>query len=182
MSGLVLVRHGRPAAGWDADPDPGLDPEGVAQAERMAAALAPSGPLPIVVSPKRRTRETAGALERVWGTTATVEPDVGEIPSPTDDLGARGAWLRGVVRGRWPTLDPDLRAWRDRVVELLVVLNRDTVVVTHFVAINVAVGAATGDDRVLVFRPDYCSRTVLDVAGGQLRVVELGAEAATAVR
>ena len=67
MSGLVLVRHGRPAAGWDADPDPGLDPEGVAQAERMAAALAPSGPLPIVVSPKRRTRETAGCamVERI---------------------------------------------------------------------------------------------------------------------
>ena len=52
----------------------------------MAAALAPLGPLPIVVSPLRRTRETAAALERLWATTAVVDDRVAEIPSPTDDL------------------------------------------------------------------------------------------------
>jgi broad specificity phosphatase PhoE len=55
------------------------------------------------------------------------------------------------------------------------------VVFSHFVAINVAVGEATGDDRVTVFSPDHCSVTVLDVVDGTLRLVERGAEAATRV-
>ena len=62
MSRLVLVRHGRAAAGWDADADPGLDATGREQADAVAAALAPEGPLPVVVSPMRRTRETAAPV------------------------------------------------------------------------------------------------------------------------
>jgi hypothetical protein len=50
------------------------------------------------------------------------------------------------------------------------------------VAINAAVGAATGTDRIIVFTPDHCSRTVLDVDGDRLVLVELGAERRTEVR
>jgi broad specificity phosphatase PhoE len=53
------------------------------------------------------------------------------------------------------------------------------VVVTHFVAINVAVGHASGDDRVVCFVPDNCSRTVLDADGDRLTVVELGEQVAS---
>jgi broad specificity phosphatase PhoE len=45
---------------------------------------------------------------------------------------------------------------------------------SHYVAINAAVGAATGDDRMRIFGPDNCSVTTLDNAGGKLTVVELG--------
>lgn len=183
MTRLVLVRHGRAAAGWDVDHDPGLDETGRSQAEAAVAAVdALAGPLPIVVSPLRRTRETAAAFERRWDVTATVEPNVGEIESPSDDLAERGAWLRDVLVRRWSDLDPPLRQWRRRVVDTLLALPGDTLVVTHFVAINAAVGAATGDDRVVVFTPENCSRTVLDADAGRLHVVELGTEADTVVR
>jgi broad specificity phosphatase PhoE len=178
---VVLVRHGRAAAGWGQDPDPGLDDTGRAQAEALADALAPIGPLPILVSPLRRTRQTAEPLERRWGVTATVAADVGEVPSPTDDLAERAEWLRRAMAGAWDDLGPDLRAWRRRVVDRLARLERDTVVVTHFVAINAAVSEATGDPRMISCRPDYCSQTVLDVDGGRLRVVSLGGEAVTQV-
>ena len=181
MSRLVLVRHGRAAAAWDADRDPGLDAIGREQAEAMAAALAPDGPLAVVVSPMRRTRETAAALERGWGVVADVEPAVGEIRAPVDDLAGRGAWLRSVYAGRWSEQDGALVRWRDRLLAALGALERDTVVVTHFFGINVAVGAASGDDRLVCFRPDNCSRTVLENDGGRLRLVQLGAEGATAV-
>ena len=181
MSRLVLVRHGRAAAAWDADRDPGLDAVGREQAESLAAVLAPDGPLPVVVSPMRRTRETAAALERVWGVVAAVEPAVGEIQAPVDDLAGRGAWLRAVYAGRWTEQDGALLRWRGQLLAALGALEGDTVVVTHFFGINVAVGAASGDDRLVCFRPDNCSWTVLENDGGRLRLIQLGAEGATNV-
>jgi broad specificity phosphatase PhoE len=175
---LRLVRHGRAAAGWGDDPDPGLDDVGRAQADAMAAALAPLGPLPVVVSPLRRTRETAAALERRWGVVATVHPGVGEIESPSTDLTEREAWLRTVMQGSWSDA-PDLDRWRRSVIDAFASITTDSVVVTHFVAINVVVGHAIADDRVVCFVPDNCSQTVIDVDGDRFTAVELGNQVAT---
>jgi broad specificity phosphatase PhoE len=180
MARILLVRHGKAAAGWDQDLDSGLDATGRAQAEAMAAALAPRGPLPLLASPMRRTRETAAPLERLWSA-ALVEPAVSEVPSPSPNLAARRAWLDALMAGRWADV-PELAAWRAGVLARLNGVERDTVVVSHYIAINVAVGAATGDDRVLCFRPDHCSVTELEADGRALRVVALGHEAATQVR
>jgi broad specificity phosphatase PhoE len=181
MSTIYLVRHGRAAAGWGSHVDPGLDDVGRTHAEAMAARLAPKGPLPLIASPLRRTRETAAALERQWRIGAQIEPRVGEIPSPVEDLAARAEWLRGIMPRRWPELDEPLRRWRDTVIEALSALAEDMVVVSHYIAINVAVGAALGDERVTCFRPDYCSCTLLEVTDGRLVLIELGAQAATRV-
>jgi broad specificity phosphatase PhoE len=174
---LTLVRHGRAAAQWGQDPDPGLDEVGRAQAIAMADALAPQGPLPIVVSPLRRTRETAAVLEERWDGVGVVDPAVGEIESPSADLAGRDAWLRELMQGSW-TDAPDLDPWRRRVIDALAAIQTDTVVVTHFVAINVAVGHALADDRVVCFVPDNCSRTVLEVDDDRFTVVALGEQVA----
>ena len=179
---LYLVRHGRAEAGWDTAVDPGLDEVGRAQAVAMADALAPLGPMPILVSPLRRTVETAAPLERRWGVTATVEPAIGEIPSPTPDLEARLAWLRTAMAGRWADLSADLQAWRDGVIGRLASLDTDTVVVSHFVAINAVLGHLSGDDRVVSASIDNCSITVLDAGEGGLRLRQLGREADTLIR
>jgi len=178
---LYLVRHGKAAASFSEAPNPGLDDTGAGQAEAMAERLAPLGPLPIVTSPLRRTRETAAPLERRWRFTARIEPAVGEIPSPMEDPAARGEWLRGVMAGVWSAQTDDLKLWRQDVGDALLALQRPTVVITHFVAINVAVGIAEGDDRVIGFAPDHCSVTVLDVEDGALRLVRRGAQRATQV-
>jgi len=184
MIRLYLVRHGQPLARYDEDHDPGLDDVGRAQAEVVAGALAARGPLPIISSPLRRTRETAAPLEARWRTSAVVEPAVGEVRAPSDDLAERSAWLVEILRGnkRWSELDEERRSWRDGVLAALLALDADTVVVTHFIAINAAVGSATGDDHVIVFRPDNCSSTVLESDGTALTVVELGRQRDTAVR
>ncbi len=184
MTKLYLVRHGRPLARFDQDVDPGLDDVGREQAQAVAAELAPLGPLDVVTSPLRRTRETAAPLEAAWGIAARVEPAVGEIKSPTDDVVERGAWLGAILRGQrgWSELDEERLRWRDGVVDALLALETDAVVFTHYIAINAAVGVATGDDRVVNFRPDNCSCTVLDSDGTVLRVVELGRQAETAIR
>ena len=181
MARLHLVRHGRAAAGWDADPDPGLDDLGRAQAEATAARLAPLGPLPIVCSPLRRTRETAEPLAVAWGIEPVVEPRVAEIPSPTDDLFERGAWLQAALAGTWADLGGPYLAWRDDLLRTLAELRSETVVVTHFVAINVALGAALGDDRLVVRPVDNASVTVVEVEGPTVRLLDAGEEASTQV-
>src|SRR5512144_548678 len=99
MATIRLVRHGQAAAGFSDDHDPGLDEVGVLQAREMSAVLAPLGPLPVVVSPLRRTLETARPLEQAWGVSAAVDRRVAEIPSPTRDLAERGAWLSRAMAG-----------------------------------------------------------------------------------
>ena len=176
-----MVRHGKAAAGFDGHVDPGLDALGAEQAEATAAALAPLGPLPIYSSPLARARETAAPLAERWSVTPVIEPRVAEIPSPTDDLRERARWLRGVMGERWSNLPAELHAWRTAMIECVAAHAEDCVVFCHFIAINVIVGAATGADAMITFRPDNGSVTQIGVDDGRLRVIALGAEAATRV-
>lgn len=184
VSRLTLVRHGRAESSWDAQADPGLNDMGRDQAWSMAEALDAAGPKALVVSPRRRTIETAAFVETALGIKAVIDPAVGEIPTPVGLAvsAERGAWLAELFTGRWSDVDdPALLDWREGVVEALRAMVTDTVVVSHFVAINVAVGHALEDDRLVCFRPDNCSQTILENDRGRLGVIELGREAETQV-
>ena len=190
MPRIRLVRHGRASAGFGEDADPGLDELGRLQAAAMAVGLAPLGPMPIVCSPLRRTLETAAPVRATWGPTAGFDIDrrVAEIPSPTDDLAERGEWLGRAMAGTWADLGADHQAWRDGLVDAVLALSVDTVIVSHFIAINAIVGCAVGDDRVMHASFGNCSVTTVDTRpepgprAARLTVVELGAEAETKVR
>ena len=178
MPRLYLVRHARIAN--SADPNPGLAEVGRTQAEAIAAALAPRGPLPILTSPFRRARETAAPLARLWRVMSHTDTRVGEIPLPPDsELRNHAEWLKYARTRRWPEMHGSLQRWRGQVLQALLENPTDAVVVSHFVAINVAVGRALRDDRVTCFQPENCSCTVLDSDGKDLRLIELGAEGET---
>lgn len=183
MTRLYLVRHGRAAAGWDTDPDPGLDTVGQQQARSVAERLAALGPLHIETSPLQRCRETAVPLADRWRATVSVEPRIAEIPSPEGiAMADRVEWLRAAMRGTWGDLGVRYTAFRDGVAAALRSRSSDTVMFSHFVAINAAIGAATGDDRVVIRSLDNCSVTVIDVIDGELHLVEGGHEADTLIR
>jgi broad specificity phosphatase PhoE len=180
---LYLVRHGRATAGWSVDADPSLDDLGRLQAVEVADRLALLGPLPVVSSPLRRCRETAAALAARWGASVDVDQAVREMPSPDGvAIADRAEWLRVAGQGTWSALGERYTAYRDSVAARLVGCTADTVVFSHFVAINAAIGAATGDDRVVILSLDNCSVTVLDVDDGRLHLVEGGREADTLIR
>lgn len=183
MTRLYLVRHGRATAGWNVDPDPGLDAIGVAQAANVAEKLQQLGSLPIVSSPLRRCRETAAALSLLTGQQMMIEPAVAEIPSPDGiDMADRVEWLRTAMAGTWAALGVPYTSFGDGVGRFLCSLNQNTVIFTHFVAINAAIGHALGDDRVLIRSLDNCSITTFDVIGSMLELVEGGHEADTLIR
>jgi broad specificity phosphatase PhoE len=177
---IYLIRHGEPAASWSAHPNPGLTELGVRQAADAAEALARSGAKRAVTSPLQRSRETAAPFEKLMETHARIESAVGEIITPPG-AADRGAWLKSVMAGRWTGLGPAFDDWRARLMTALDGLQDETAVFSHFIAINVAVGMLTGDDRVVIFKPAHCSITRLLRVGGKLQVAELGAEAATVV-
>jgi broad specificity phosphatase PhoE len=192
MGKIYMVRHGKAAAGWDGDADPGLDVTGHAQAEAVAQDLAArlTSPVAVYTSPLLRCRETAMPLATMWQTQAIVEPRVAEIPSPIEDLVARTEWLRRVMAGSWAELssDPesagiDFARWQSDVVAALVTLgtSQDIVVFSHFIALNAAFCAATGADQIVAFRPDNCSVSVFETDGTALTLLTQGHEADTQV-
>jgi broad specificity phosphatase PhoE len=183
MARIHLVRHGRAAAGWDLDVDPPLDALGAAQAQQVAARLAPLGPLPIVTSPLRRCQETATPLAARWQVEPTVEAAVAEVPSPAGvAMADRVAWLRQAMAGSWGALDGRYAEFRDGVLRYVRECTRDTVIFSHFIAINAVIGGCLGDDRVVIRRLDNTSVTVVDTDAGGLRLVEAGHEADTLIR
>jgi broad specificity phosphatase PhoE len=189
MPRIYMIRHGEAAAGWDADKDPGLSDLGRSQSEAAAGEIMAreKSVLPVLSSPLKRCQETSMPLAQKWGVEAVIEPRVAEIPSPDLSLSERGVWLRNLMTGTWAeTKAPqnqalDLIGWKQSVVDALLELKADTVVFSHFIAINAAVGHALGDPRVICFRPDNCSVTLFETVGNRLTVVEQGKEAETKV-
>ena len=177
MTRIYMVRHGQAAAGFD-NADPGLDALGKSQAEAVSKVLAPKGPLPILSSPLLRTCETSQPLAILWRRQAVIDEAVAEIPSPGHmSLTERVPWLRQFMAGSWRAADKGLAEWRERVLSTLAEQKEDVVIFSHFVAINVAMGAAVDDDKVVVFSPANCSVTVFDTDGARLSLVERGSEA-----
>lgn len=188
MARLYLIRHGRPASTWGGhDDDPGLDPQGLAQAEAARDWLlglpGDERPVRVASSPLRRCRETAQPTAAALGVELLVDPVVGEIPTPKGLAPEqRPDWLRRAFAGTWGEIEGDLdyRAWREAIVERLMGLG-GVAVFSHYVAINAAVSRLTGVEQVLAFRPDHASITVLETDGAALRLVRKGAEAQTSV-
>jgi len=188
MARLYLIRHGKPAAVWGGDDDdPGLDEIGRAQADAARdwlLALPPDErPRRVVSSPLRRCRETAEPTAQALGVAIEVDPRVGEIPTPAalapDE---RGPWLRKCFAGAWAEIEGDLDydAWRREIAASLAGRG-GAAVFSHYVATNAVVSQVLGDPKVLAFRPDHASITVLETDGDRLTLVELGREAATSV-
>ncbi len=184
MPRLFLIRHGEPSGTWgDGDADPGLTELGHSQARQAADRLRLLTPKQIVSSPLRRAFETSLPLAQMLSLQPIVAEAVGEIPTPGNvDLAHRGDWLRGVMTRNWSNVDANLRRWRDGVIDHLTRLQTDTAVYSHFVAINVVLGASIGDDRVICFKPAHASITIVETKGRVISLIELGQTADTTVR
>lgn len=188
MARLYLIRHGKPAATWGGhDEDPGLDETGKVQAaaarDWLLSLPEAERPKQAVSSPLRRCRETAEPTAQALGVTLEIDRAVGEIPTPKAlSAEARPSWLQKAFQGTWSGIEGDLDydQWRSDIVSSLV-RRGHTAVFSHYVAINGAVSKLLGDDRVLAFRPDHTSITILETDGETLTLITKGPEASTGV-
>ena len=159
------------------------------EAEEVARSLSQTLPrMPIYTSPLLRCRQTAHPLERLWQQPAEILEAVAEIPSPPVDRPARQQWLEEVMLGTWqdmngfaPPGSPDYLGWRQTLLSSLAHIPRDSVIFSHFIAINVVVGAAQSRDQVVCFRPDHASITCVEIENESLKLLELGRQRDTSV-
>ncbi len=106
---MFLMRHGQSEfnlhfSATRRDPgiaDPRLTPEGTAQAERAAEALANQGITRIVASPYTRALQTAAPIARALGLPVQVNPAIRERYHFTCDIGSP----RTVLAAAWPDHD-----------------------------------------------------------------------------
>lgn len=170
---IYLIRHGEAAASWGEHPDPGLSEQGSLQADAVAKKLMGFKISNALTSPMARCQETAAAFAQVSGLTIPIEPRVTEIPTP-QDVGDRRTWLRALMAGNWVDTPGLVKTWHNDLLEAVGALQNETVVFSHFIAINAIVGHLTGSDAVTVFRPNYCSVTVLEQTSSGLTLIERG--------
>jgi len=179
---IYLVRHGEAAASWAEDADPGLSATGQLQAQQVASTLARSvaGDWLLISSPLRRALETAEPLARRTGLPVQQHAAFREIPAPVP-LPQRQAWLLLFMQQEWSEQGEALVSWRDSAFRHLLVLDRPTVVFTHFLVINAVVGWVLGRKETLCFWPDNGSVTRLRRTGTGLELIQQGVEMRTAV-
>lgn len=178
---ITLIRHGEAAAKWGDHPNPSLSEQGRAQAEAVGRALSGNIVSQILTSPMKRCQETALPLYQALKLQAQITPEVSEIPTPHDLKTDRVTWLRGLMSGIWSDAEPIVQDWRSALLETIQSLPDNTVVFTHFVAINAIVSALEGREETTVFKPTYCSQTILFREDGTLKVKSRGSEAETRV-
>ena len=193
MTKILMVRHGKAAAGWDGSHDPGLDALGQSQAQALVGAIENimgSIKASIITSPLLRCQETARPLAEKWGIEPVIDVRVRELPSPTEDLSRRTLWLKRVMRGSWHDLqtDPesagvDYSIWKNGILDALKEHNDQEfiVIISHFIAINVVYGATQKSDAVVGFMPDNCSISQFEYDGQSIQCLDLGDEAKTVV-
>jgi broad specificity phosphatase PhoE len=180
---VYLVRHGEAAESWDQALDPGLSEKGMVQAREMAARLNKEiAPTRLYSSPLNRTQETALPLAELWQKKAIITPELSEVPSAGLDLGNRRAWLTKVMAGKWTQQSEQLQGWRSAILDFTRQQKSDAVFVTHFVVINAIISAIEERDDVVVFRPNHCSITKIQVSGDAMSIIEKGQEAVTVVK
>lgn len=180
MTELLLIRHGLPQAGVY---DPGLSPDGAAQAERLAAWLLHEDLDALYTSPFQRARETAAPLERLTGMTATVlddlrewDTDVSHPYTPPEQINADDPRSVALAEGRYEDFVPDLDwdAFRARAVRAMDTIldahpGERVAAVCHGGITNTYLATMLGLPRMFWFHPDYTSVSrVRRMPGGRL--------------
>jgi probable phosphoglycerate mutase len=170
---LLLVRHAEPIRidpGLDAPADPPLTPRGLEQAARLADWLVAEGVDHVVVSPKRRSLETAAPLATALGVDAEVVVDLREYDAEADEYipvehmrAAKDDRWFAMIEGRWEDYGGEpVSSFRARVVPCLERLvarfpGGRVAVVSHGGVINVYLAHVLGIHRAIWFDPAYTS-------------------------
>jgi broad specificity phosphatase PhoE len=179
---IFLVRHGEAAARWDESHDPGLSELGrpqAAEAARLLVGQVPPG-IRLLSSPLQRARETAAPLAAALGSEPAIVEPFREIPTPVA-MAERQTWLNRIARQTWGEQPAMVQDWRRALLAALREIREPTVVFTHFMVLNVIVGALQDEDRVVSFLPDNASVTSLRGYGDDLQLAELGRQFRTKV-
>lgn len=184
-----MVRHGQADAAWHEDPNPGLSALGLQQAHQAAQQLQSidnvyiNVNVNIISSPLLRCQQTAQPFANAKNTLISIHPQVSEIPTPSNiAFEQRGPWLQQAMAGTWQQLGQQFVDYKNNIGNFVKSLNHDTVVFSHFIAINALIGFVTNNDNLMIAQLDNCSITTFHLdLNNHLTLVDTGNQAATTV-
>lgn len=182
---VVLARHARSAdivPGAPESHDPPLHPEGVAQAEALAARLRPKRLDAVYVSSLIRTHQTAAPVLEGRDLEPIVRPDLREVGLGEWEAGvfrqraAEGGpeWQRFLDTGRWDVIpgaesDADLRARMVAAVDAIATAHDggSVLVVSHGGAINAFLAGVLGIERTQFTAVENTGLTIIRYGHGR---------------
>jgi probable phosphoglycerate mutase len=168
---LWMIRHGLPIRidGGDAPADPGLAPEGIDQAERLARAWAPHGADAVYSSPLARALETAAPLARDLGVEVQTDDGLVEFDAhlsfyvPIEELRAdEERWKQVVEEWMSPEAEAGRQEFRETVVTAVDAIaarhpGQRVAVVCHGGVINAYLSRLLAMTGTIFFEPAYTS-------------------------
>ena len=168
---MWLIRHGLPVRidGGDAPADPGLAPDGIDQADRLAAWWAPHGADAVYSSPMRRAIETAAPLAAALGVEPVVDAGLEEFDShlnfyvPIEELRADSErWKQVVDEWLSPEAESERQTFRDTVVAAIDSIagrhpGERVALVCHGGVINAYLSRLLSLPGTIFFEPAYTS-------------------------
>ena len=80
----------------------------------------------------------------------------------------------------WKNLSPALNTWRTSCIEFIATLQEDSIIFSHYIAINVIIGHCQNSDKVISYNPDNCSIHHFENSQN-LKIVQLGKQAQTTI-
>ena len=184
---LWLIRHALPVRvdGGTGPADPALAPEGIVQADQLAAWWAPFGVDHVFVSPMQRARQTAAPLAGAAGRDTTVIEDLKEFDAhlptyvPVEELRADPvAWEAAMVEWLSPEAEAARQTFRSKVVRAIDAIaatpGLDRVaVVCHGGVINAYLSQTLNLPGTIFFEPAYTSVSRVRARNGHRQVVSV---------
>lgn len=184
MTKLYIIRHGEAAAGWGKDTDPALSDKGVLQAEQAAQELKRICPnienLHCYSSPVKRAFQTAEIVAGEHGLDISIALAVAEIPNKHLDMKARLPWLKEIMSSSWNELSDELQQWRQECIDFVSQLEHDSLIFSHYIAINILIGHCQKNNKLISYHPDNCSIHQFETQP-ELRLIKLGKQAQTVI-
>ena len=182
-----MIRHGLPVRidGGDAPADPGLAPDGLDQADRLASWWAPHGADAVYVSPMRRARETAAPLAAALEVEPTVAAGLEEFDAhskfyvPIEELRAdEERWKQVVTEWLSPEAEEERQRFRTTVVDTIDAIvaahpGERVAVVCHGGVINAYLSAMLSMPGTMFFEPAYTSVNRALAGGTHKQLVSL---------
>ena len=178
-----MVRHGQAEAAWHQSPDPGLSALGQQQAIQSAQQLSHLNNIAVISSPLLRCQQTAQPFATATNTPISIHAEVSEIPTPSNiSFEKRGPWLQHAMTGTWQQLGQQFVDYKNTIANFVNNLKHDTVIFSHFIAINAVIGHVTNNDQLVVAHLDNCSITTFHIdKNNTLTLGDTGHEASTTV-
>ena len=181
---IYLIRHGEAKASWDEDKDPGLSQKGKEQSRCLVKEILCELPtdIKVISSPLLRAKETAFPLQNKMGFDLEINKVFSEIPSPGIPLSERRNWLRDIFNIKVKDLKKPQQKWRDKINESLKLIQKDTLIFSHFMVINSVVGWINKSEKFVNFYPDNCSITEIKKHEEKFKITELGRDLPTIIQ